>query len=204
MDVMTPVADATSPTTAVTGGRVERVTATLVLAFAADPVIRWVLPAPGRYVTFFPEIVGALGEPAFQSGTADLSEDDAGAALWVPPGASTDEETLAGLVASSVDPDRHPAMFSLLEQMDQHHPTEPHWYLPFIGVEPTRQGRGVGALLLRRGLERADRDGLPAYLEASSPRNRALYERHGFVATAEIRAADSPPLWPMLREPAAR
>jgi hypothetical protein len=49
------------------------------------------------------------------------------------------------------------------------------------------------------GLARADRDGLPAYLEASAPRNRALYERHGFEVVGEIQAGDSPPLWPMLR-----
>ncbi len=48
---------------------------------------------------------------------------------------------------------------------------------------------------------RADVDTLPAYLEASSPRNRALYERHGFEVTGEIQVADSPPLWPMLRRP---
>ncbi len=44
---------------------------------------------------------------------------------------------------------------------------------------------------------------MPAYLEATSPRSRALYERHGFEVTAELRAtADSPPMWAMWREPA--
>jgi hypothetical protein len=55
---------------------------------------------------------------------------------------------------------------------------------------------------MRPILERCDREGLPAYLEASSPRNRALYERHGFVVVEEMRLAkDSPPLWRMWRKP---
>ena len=40
---------------------------------------------------------------------------------------------------------------------------------------------------------------MPAYLEASSPRNKALYERHGFVEVGLIQAGSSPPMWPMLR-----
>ncbi|MDP9345553.1 MAG: GNAT family N-acetyltransferase, partial [Actinomycetota bacterium] len=44
--------------------------------------------------------------------------------------------------------------------------------------------------------------GLPAYLEASSPRNRALYERHGFSVTEELKLPrNGPPLWLMWRDP---
>jgi ribosomal protein S18 acetylase RimI-like enzyme len=91
-------------------------------------------------------------------------------------------------------------VFSFLEQLSTHHPDpETVWYLPFIGVEPTSQGRGLGSDLLREGLARADHDRLPTYLEASSPRNRTLYERHGFAIITELQVADSPPMWPMLR-----
>ena len=41
---------------------------------------------------------------------------------------------------------------------------------------------------------------MPAYLEASSPRNRVLYERHGFQVTEQFSLAPaSPPLWRMWR-----
>jgi hypothetical protein len=51
-------------------------------------------------------------------------------------------------------------------------------------------------------LSRCDAEGVPAYLEASSPRNRALYERHGFEVTQEFRVgADAPPIWGMWRDP---
>jgi len=31
---------------------------------------------------------------------------------------------------------------------------DPHWYLPLIGVDATKQGRGYDSALLRHALER--------------------------------------------------
>ena len=71
-----------------------------------------------------------------------------------------------------------------------------------MGVIGGRQGAGLGSAMLRHRLERADADGLAVYLEASSPRSRALYRRHGFADLGEpVRVADSPLLWPMWRGP---
>jgi GNAT superfamily N-acetyltransferase len=86
--------------------------------------------------------------------------------------------------------------------MDAHHPHEPHFYLPIIGVDPAWQGQGVGSALLQPVLERADLEGMPAYLEATTDRNRALYERHGFdVRDIVYMPGGGPPLWLMWREP---
>jgi hypothetical protein len=38
-------------------------------------------------------------------------------------------------------------------------------------------------------------------MEATSPRNRRLFERHGFETDGAIRAGASPPVWPMVRAP---
>lgn len=77
-----------------------------------------------------------------------------------------------------------------------------HAYLLMIGVTPERQGEGLGTALMAPVLERCDREGVPAYLEASSARSRALYERLGFVfmGTA-VQLPDGPQMWPMWREP---
>jgi GNAT superfamily N-acetyltransferase len=72
-----------------------------------------------------------------------------------------------------------------------------------IGVEPEWCGKGFGAALMQPILERCDRERLPAHLEATTPRNRALYERLGFEVVEEITVKDSPPAWPMWREPQA-
>jgi len=45
---------------------------------------------------------------------------------------------------------------------------------------------------------------MPAYLEASTERNRGLYLRHGFADRGGLRLpGDGPRMWPMWREPGA-
>lgn len=56
---------------------------------------------------------------------------------------------------------------------------EPYVLLSILAVHPDHQRRGLGALQLLKGLERADELGAPAYLE-SSPKGKGLYAKHGF------------------------
>lgn len=176
---------------------------TLTLAFSADPGVRWLFPQTERYHAAFADLIRLAAKDGFAAGTVDVVYDGAGAAVWAPPGSVPDDEGYAELFTRHVDPTRQADVFAWGGQVGAHHPTEPHWYLVAIGVDPHWQGQGFGSTLLRRGLERCDREGLPAYLESASPRNRALYERHGFEVTDEIQVADSPPVWTMLRQPAA-
>ena len=89
-------------------------------------------------------------------------------------------------------------------RMEGRHPRRPpHWYLAIMGVDPQWQGRGIGSKLMRPALEVLDAEGMPAYLEASTPRSRALYERHGFAVTGEFNLpSGGPTLWQMWRDPA--
>ena len=87
--------------------------------------------------------------------------------------------------------------------MEWRHLREPHYYVRDVGVLPEMQGHGLGSKLLRPTLDRCDSEGLPAYLEASSERSAALYERLGFKLTAELRVGGSPPLRLMRRPPVA-
>ena len=175
----------------------------LTLAFAADPVMRWAWPDPYQYATYWPKIAEAYGGRAFDCGTAYVLENFAAVALWLPPGAGSDEAALGELVAESCGDQILRDLDAVFEQMVRFHPAGDLWFLPLIGVDPVAQGRGLGSALLRHGLAACDRDGLPAYLEATSPRNRALYERHGFRVIDVIQAGSSPPMWAMLREPGA-
>jgi len=85
----------------------------------------------------------------------------------------------------------------------RNHLQEPHFYIRYVGVARRFQGQGLGTALLSPTLDRCDREGLPAYLEASSERNAALYERLGFEHLGELRVPDGPRFWPMRRPPAA-
>ena len=71
----------------------------------------------------------------------------------------------------------------------------------FIAVDPSKQGQGIGSFLLKEALKMVDKNGDRAYLEASSERNKALYERHGFEMIGEVQVDDSPSAYPMIREP---
>jgi ribosomal protein S18 acetylase RimI-like enzyme len=172
---------------------------TIVLAFAADPVARWVWADGHRYVTSMPPLTKAFGGRAFSAGGAHASGDCAGAALWLPPGVTPDEEALGHVINQTVPAEIRDDVTAVFEQMAGCHPNGPHWYLPMIGVDPAHQGRGHGDALLRYALERCDRDHVPAYLESTSLRNAALYKRHGFEALGTIQVGSSPPLMPMLR-----
>jgi ribosomal protein S18 acetylase RimI-like enzyme len=172
----------------------------LTLAFSADPMARWSLPDPAKYLTAFPSIARAFGGSAFERGTAYVADGFVGAALWLPPGVHSDEESLTRLFEENVSDDIKEQMPEIFEQMEKFHPTEPHWYLPMIGVDPMHQGAGIGSALMTEGLKAVDRDGLIAYLESSNPKNISLYERYGFEVIGEIQSGNSPVLRPMLRK----
>jgi GNAT superfamily N-acetyltransferase len=181
----------------------QRGVASLTLAFSSDPVMRWGWPDPERYLTYWPQIADAFGGGAFDHGTAHGLEDCEAVALWLPPGVGPDAETVMELMRASMDDRTFEDIDGVFEQMDELHPKDDHWYLPLMGVEPVAQGGGLGTTLLRHALKTCDRDSLPAYLEATSARNRNLYARHGFKVVEIIQAGTSPPLWAMLREPAS-
>jgi hypothetical protein len=54
---------------------------------------------------------------------------------------------------------------------------------------------------MRPVLERCDRERLPAYLEASSSRSAACYERSGFAIQEEARIPGGPTILLMWRPP---
>ena len=175
--------------------------AVVVLAFTADPAARWTWPDPDQYLKHFPRAVKAFGGKAFDHDSAYYVGGYSGAALWLPPGISPDEEVLIALLQSTGSAQFQKDGVAVVEQMGRYHPQEPHWYLPFIGVDPSHQGKGHGSALMQHALIPCDRDHTLAYLESSNPKNIPLYERHGFELLGTIQVGTSPPIFPMLRKP---
>jgi len=179
----------------------DRFEAAMTLAFSADPAARWAWPDPLQYINTFMPLVTLFGGKSFDHGYAYVIGDFSGVAQWLPPGVQPDDGPIGELFEQNMSEPKLSEVLFLFEQMAGFHPHEPHWYIPLIGVDPVFQGRGYGTELMRHGLVACDRDQQPAYLEATCPANRPLYERHGFRVLGEIRSGDSPPLFPMLREP---
>jgi ribosomal protein S18 acetylase RimI-like enzyme len=176
-----------------------RAIATIALAFANDPMMRWSFADPARYMTVVPDFLRAFGGDCFEQGTADQVGDFSAAALWLPPGFAPDGETMGAIIQANMPAERMQDGGGLMEQMERFHPKEPHWYLPLIGTDPVYQGKGFGSALLEHAMSRCDGDGKPAYLESSNPANVPLYERFGFKVMGTIQSGSSPPLIPMLR-----
>jgi len=177
------------------------VIAVMTLAFSTDPAARWAWPDPRQYLRHFPDFVKTLGGGALAHGSAYYVDGFAGAAMWLPPGVGPDEDVLLDLFQRTAYPPVRQDVFAVFEQMGRYHPREPHWFLPFIGVDPLRQGQGVGAALMQHALAPCDRDRTLAYLESSNPKNIPLYERYGFGLLGTIQVGTSPPIFPMLRKP---
>jgi ribosomal protein S18 acetylase RimI-like enzyme len=172
----------------------KRAVAVISLAFSADPIARWTYPDPHQYWAYFPRFVSAFAGKAFEHNAVFCTEGFIGAALWMPPGVHPDEEALAEVVQESVADEVQGPLLEMLELQASHHPAEPHWYLPMMGVDPAHQGKGYGSTLLHEALAMVDRDRKLAYLEATNRGSRRLYERHGFEVIAEIQVPGSPPM----------
>ncbi len=115
--------------------------------------------------------------------------------MWFPPGtwSGTEVSALPGYLRAF---GRRLVFVSQYQSVAvRAHPREqPHWYLAIIGVDPGRQGYGVGAALLRSRLRRCDQEGLPAYLESSKRGNVPLYQHFGFHVAATLGLPEGAPV----------
>ena len=180
------------------------VAATIAAGFFDDPVTCWLLPDVERRQQVIEPMFALFVSAYLPHNETYLTDDGNGAAVWLPPRTqlltSEEEEEFGQAMADLAGPaiDR---LSQLGETFAGYHPAEPLYYCQFLATVPAMQGHGIGSAFLREMLQRADREQMPAYHEATTPRNRALYERHGYVNLGEFHLPDGPPLWRMWREP---
>lgn len=176
-------------------------------AFQDDPVSGWVFPGEEHRRVAHPRLMAAFVGIVLAEGRIDVTEDFSACALWLPvpaegPEPDGAEDDSAVQLREAVDPDNE-----RVEQIGRltgevHPEGRAHEYLWMIAVAPGHQGQGLGTAIMQPVLDRCDREGLPAYLEASSARSRALYERLGFTFMGRtVDLPDGPHMWPMWREP---
>jgi hypothetical protein len=100
----------------------ERVFATLVLAFAADPVERWLYPEARQYLSHFPGFLAAFGGPAFAEQTVWSLGEFSAVPLWLPPGTEPDGDAIITLLTGTVAAEKRNDTLAVLRQMDTAHP----------------------------------------------------------------------------------
>lgn len=202
----------TSPDTAVvTAGPADLETLSRLIAdtFHDLPQSEWLIPDPAARREIFPRYFELYVEHALTDGIVHTTPGRTAVALWVhggpdapgPPAGYGDR--LAEITGRWAYRCR-----AFDATLDQHHPSVPHDHLAILAVRPDLQNQGLGSALLRAYHLILDHDAhLPAYLEASTPRTRDLYLRHGYIprAGAPFHLPDGgPPMWPMLREPSSQ
>jgi ribosomal protein S18 acetylase RimI-like enzyme len=184
-----------------TSDEMSHAVAAIVAAFLTDPIARFAWPTPHDHLGAMPLAAREFAGGSFEHGTAYVSADFCGAALWLSPGVHPNGQALERVFRDTAKPEHLDDLLATFEKMEQWHPDEAHWYLPMIGVEPHAQGKGLGAELMRHAVARFDQERALPYLESSNPRNIALYLRHGFEVMGEIRIGAAPLVTPMLRQP---
>ena len=174
----------------------------LVDGFFDNPVFAWAFPDESRRAEaltgWFEFWLGAYAD----QGELIVSPEGDGAALWSTPDvAPVDGEALGPLIQLVHEHNGDRAGVVLAGFAALTPPNAPHWYLNTIAARRGQRARGVGARLLEPTLERADRQGIPVYLESSNPRNLSFYHRYGFRDQApRIDLPEAgPPLQPLLR-----
>jgi ribosomal protein S18 acetylase RimI-like enzyme len=197
--------------TRLTEGQVEEAGEMLGRAFFDNPMSVYLLPDAEKRIRPLSWMFGATTRYGHLYGEVYTTRDKVdGAAIWLSPESPPmDRERIigAGMMEMpeklSTEPfQRLMVMKRHFDELRQRDAAEPHWYLWTLGVDPPRQGQGVGGALLQPVLARADEAGLPCYVETDKAINVPFYQRHGF----EILVEDDLPdggyhFWTMKRRP---
>jgi ribosomal protein S18 acetylase RimI-like enzyme len=179
----------------------------LVRAFDRDPIVNWCVRQDDKRAYGFEVLFRtALRKLSLPHGEVLTTDGCLGGALWYPPGKSkigfVRQLLLLPAMIHGCSFRGLKRMIDVMNKMEQSHPTEKHYYLQFIGMDPDHRRKGLGTALIRPVLEQCDHEGCGAYLENSTENNLAFYEGLGFEVVGEITLGrGAPPLWPMWRKP---
>lgn len=191
----------------------DAVAGVLDAGFFHDPVSMWIFPEEEYRRRTHKVLMGAFVDMALAEGYVDMTDDGSAVALWFTmddhasgePAQSGDAGSAgddAAALREAIDP-ANERIEQIARITGGAHPVRaPHDYLMLIAVMPGLTGKGLGSALLTSALDRLDRASRPSYLEASSTRSRALYERLGFqpIGTT-IHLPAGPPMHPLWRPP---
>lgn len=178
------------------------ITETLALAFQNESGWSYVIPDAKQRAARLPGAFHLLLREDHKKGAVFGTDEIEAVTLWRGPGQAHDSLRDR---ARSIIPFAQVLRGSLLrglevaDLIEKHLPKEPFWYLHFAGCHPSFKGFGFGGAAIRAGLERADHDGLPAYLETADEHNVALYQSFGFEVKHIWQIPEGPMFWGMQR-----
>ena len=188
----------------VTPEQVSAVAGAIARGFQDNEVWAWIIPSDSRRARVLARYYEAMIRHVFlPRGSAWATADGQGGALWLPPGSpglSAGEQLREALAMLGAGPGAWMRGSRSDATLKRHHPTEPHYYLSTLSIDPAHQRRGYGSALLEPMLARIDAEAMPAFLETQRESNIPFYRRFGFERTERIQIPGGPPLWLMWRE----
>ena len=179
----------------------------LARAFANDPLAQYVFPEDAIRRKRLVSVYRLYLRVFEQKGLVSINDDGTAAALWLPPGryplSLTEHVLLLPRMMLATGVQNLPGALRVLTHLEKMHPVgRRFWYLGVLGVEPDRQGSGVGSALLATGLRICDHDKVGTYLETAEPRNLPFYAKFGFDVLSATELREGPLVWSVWREPA--
>ena len=181
----------------------------LARAFQDDPGAIVFDPDPARRAEMLPGffrafVAASLAEDADLVVAGDPIE---GIASWFGPdrhGPSGPAMAANGFedVLERWGPEVGERMLRMTGEIERQHErliTGQHFRLEFFGVDPSRQGSGIGSALIEHGHRIADEFGLPCYLETFTEPNVRYYERRGYRIVGEYAVGDGVPVYGLVR-----
>lgn len=180
-------------------------------SFFDYPMMTFYWPDPNRRARYLEWYLGCAINYGIRYGEVYTTHDVAGIAIWLPPGQThltNWRYTLSGfLPAPFLMGIKHYFTRTMKNEdlvLKTHEEIIPgrHWYLWAIAVDPDQQGKGIGTVLMHPGLESADGQQLPCYLETHDEKNIHFYLKRGFelVRTEQVQSSNLR-FWCFVREP---
>ena len=188
--------------------RIKEAAVLLSEVFFDDPMAVFLFPDSGERRNLQPSFYELNIEHAAVGGELYTTSSFKGIAIWRFPGDGTRQKVDAGKDPRNSLPDLMGAgpferLMVIVESTYAMHKDlvkGRHCYLLFLGVEPGQQQRGIGSLLIKPVLKRADEENLPCYLETMKEVNLAFYGKHGFRVADEKQIPNGGPhIWALLR-----
>ena len=175
----------------------------------------YAIPDAAERIRLLPDVYarmihfGCLAGEVYAAVGADAEALD-GVALWMPPDAKWSREHIEASGMSQMPTligddayQRYREVVGREWQARERDLKGACWYLFLLGVEPSRQRRGLGGALMRGVIERADAGQVACYLETENERNVAFYRKQGFevIVNGEAAGTTGVRFWSFSRTP---
>jgi GNAT superfamily N-acetyltransferase len=180
---------------------VERAGSVIARAFHEDPLNVHLYPDEETRVRLAPLMFAAIVRYDHLFGQVDHLSGFTAVASWLRPSPPAETPERLAQVGFEDLPDDVPlevldTVFGFVGPAVGNAVAEPHWHLRLLAVDTGHQGRGVGAVLLRNGLDRAAHTGHPVVLETFSERAVPFYLRNGFELVVDsVEPTSGLPFW---------